>query len=356
MLIAGWSLTNACNLRCEHCYNRSGSISKKELNTKQIFMVADKLKEAKVKAVNFGGGECPLRKDFIILCKYLTNNLGLKISLTTNGTTYGLFKNHLDMFCDIGVSIDFVDEKRHDAFRGKKGVHKKALATIKDMVKNNVNTEIVTCLTKINSDIKNLRGLYDLSKNLGVDSWRINRYRPTGRSGGLVDNRFRLKPKDLKAGYEFLRSVTEDNFKCNTSDPIYRILTGGKSVFRGCPCGTYSFRIRHNGDVSPCVYLKSSGGNILNRSIAEIMNSDIFKGIQNRVCLGKCKVCRAYDTCKGGCAGQSFIELGHFNGPDPLCWFDPKKVDCEGVKIQGSDSWNVHELYLCTAYVPINKG
>jgi len=35
MLIAGWSFTNLCNLRCKHCYNNSGKKKDDEITTKE---------------------------------------------------------------------------------------------------------------------------------------------------------------------------------------------------------------------------------------------------------------------------------------------------------------------------------
>jgi MoaA/NifB/PqqE/SkfB family radical SAM enzyme len=107
-----------CNLACKHCYNASGKRGPNELSLSEAIKVANKLKDVGTTAINFGGGECPLRKDFIPLCEYIKNSLDIKISLTTNGTTLPLIEKHLDLFHDIGVSIDFPDARRHDWFRG----------------------------------------------------------------------------------------------------------------------------------------------------------------------------------------------------------------------------------------------
>jgi hypothetical protein len=54
----------------------------------------------------------------------------------------------------------------------------------------------------------------------------------------------------------------------------------------------------------------------------------------------------------GGDAGASYLEYGHFNGPDPLCWLEPHEQKPEVTRGLKED-WNVHELYLCTLYMPI---
>lgn len=308
-----------------------------------------KLKSAGTVAINFGGGECPLRRDFIPLCKYIAENSKIKISLTTNGTTFSLIKHNLNLFHDIGVSLDFPDARRHDWFRGVNGTFKKATETIKKLVENGVKVEIVTCITKLNSDIKTLEKMYELCKKLRVDSWRINRYRPTGREEMI--EKLRLDKETLKKVYQFLASLSMDTV--SISDPIFRAYAGIKGAFAGCPCGTYSFRIQPDGEVSPCIYLKESGGNIKEKAIDEIMNSEIFKRIRERNPRGKCINCSIYQQCKGGCAGSSYLEYGHFDGPDPLCFLQTDEV--KSTEIFVPKKWNVHELYLCTVYVPIHR-
>lgn len=346
MIVAGWSFTNACNLRCKHCYNTSGKRKDDELTLKESLKVADKLKEAGVIAVNFGGGECALRPDFIDLCNYL-HRIGIKIAYTTNGTTFHLIKRYLDLFSDIGVSIDFADRKKHDWFRGVSGVYDRAIETTKKLVERGVNTEMVTCLTKLNCSEEELGKLYSLAKSLNVNHWRLNRFRANGRG---IENKFGLEltKEELKRAYGFLSKYVKNIL---ISEPIFRAAFGGKYYLEGDPSGNTAFRIQVNGEVSPSVFLSESGGNIKEKSVKEILDSQIFREIRDRKPRGKCRTCLAYGHCRGGDAGDSYLNYGHFDGPDPLCWINPK----EAKKAEKSQprKWNVHELYLCNVYIPI---
>ncbi|MFQ6010322.1 MAG: radical SAM protein [Candidatus Aenigmatarchaeota archaeon] len=332
MFVAGWSFTNKCNLRCIHCYNASGKAHCDEMSTEQAKKIAQKLIDFGIDAVNFGGGECPLRPDFIEICGML-HKAGIKISLTTNGTTLKLVKNHLHLFHDVGVSIDFADEKNHDAFRGVPGTYKKAVKATRFFVKKGMDTEIVTCITSMNCSKKEMQKMYDLAKSIGVDYWRLNRYRPTGRNN---TDKLTLTPDDLRKSYSFLNKHVKN---MTVPDPLFAIFSTPAAK---CPCGSTSFRIQANGDVTPCVFLKVSGGNILENSIQEILDSPVFRQIRNRdLSKTKCSGCKHWQTCRGGCAGNAYLVHGTFNKPDPLCW--------------KNDEWNVHEKYLCTAYVPIRR-
>jgi radical SAM protein with 4Fe4S-binding SPASM domain len=349
-LVAGWSLTNMCNLNCIHCYNASGKPAEDELTLKEAFTVADKLKEEGVIAVNFGGGECCLREDFIELCKYL-NHLGIEISYTTNGTAFKRIENHLDLFHDIGVSIDFPDQEKQDLFRGRKGTFDKAFSTIEALVANNVDTEIVTCLTKLNCSEEELGKLYSLAKSLNVDYWRLNRFRANGRG---IDNKHNLalSKENLRRAYGFLSGYMNDSV--SVPEPVFRAAFGGNYFLEGDPSGYNAFRIQPNGEVTPSVFLSISGGNIRKNSLDEILNSDVFRQIREREPTGKCRICNSYYHCQGGDAGASFLEYGHFNGPDPLCWLNPKEAKITPKKCVSS-KWNIHEMYLCTLYLPIKN-
>lgn len=345
-LVAGWSFTNACNLKCKHCYNASGRKEENELSLKQSIRIADKLKKSGVVAINFGGGECALRPDFIELCKHISS-LGMKISYTTNGTTFNLIKDNLDLFHDIGVSIDFADRNKHDSFRGVKGTYEKAISTIRELVKRGIDTEIVTCITSLNASENELGALYNLASELGVNYWRLNRFRVNGRG---MDNKesLQLSQEELKIAYGFLaRKFSRD---CVVPEPIFRAVFGGRYGLIGDPSGRTAFRIQPNGEVSPSVFLSESGGNILEKSLEEIFDSDIFRRIRDRKPEGKCKSCQEYYHCQGGDAGASYLQYGHFNGPDPMCWLNTQDKNTL-VKKQKPGKWNVHEKYLCTVYV-----
>ncbi|MFA6461854.1 MAG: radical SAM protein [Candidatus Woesearchaeota archaeon] len=349
-LVAGWSFTKRCNLRCIHCYGSSGCRAPDELTLEEALNVADKLKTSCVEAVNFGGGECCLREDFIPLCERL-HSLGIKISYTTNGTTLNRIRSHLYLFNDVGVSLDFPDAERHDYFRGGKGIFAKAVSSLQELVERGVDTEIVTCLTKMNCSEKDLSDMYQLAKEVGVDYWRLNRFRANGR-GKENQSTLSLTPEDLRKAYTFLSQYVDNSV--SVPEPIYRAAFGGKYTFPGDPSGYTAFRIQPNGEVSPSVFLTESGGNIKYNSLSEILGSPIFRSIRERNPQGKCQSCSAYSHCKGGDAGASYLEYGHFNGPDPLCWLSDN--DIRGIVQQEiSETWNVHERYLCTLYVPVRK-
>ena len=348
-LVAGWSLTSRCNLRCCHCYGAAGCPAQNELSTSEACRVVRSLHEASVSAVNFGGGECALRPDFLQICDKL-RELGIKVSYTTNGTVSHLFRTRLDLFNDIGVSIDFAAAGRHDRFRGKAGTFTAAVSTLQELVAAGVETEMVTCLTHQNCRSDELRRLHDLASSIGVGSWRLNRFRASGR--GLTNEaNLALSRAELRDAFQFLSRYIGP--EALVAEPLFRAAFGGCYINPGDPSGISAFRIQADGEVSPSVFLHESGGSIRHRSIGEIFSSPIFSSLRNRQARGKCRLCPAYAHCRGGDAGASYLASGHFNGPDPLCWVEPDTCSA-AIKQVAAAACNVHQFYLCTLYIPIN--
>lgn len=78
------ALTNACDLKCTHCYASKQSA---RLSKEQVKRWMTELDEAGCFGVGFGGGEPTLHPNFVELCQFGQRETGLAISLTTHGHT-----------------------------------------------------------------------------------------------------------------------------------------------------------------------------------------------------------------------------------------------------------------------------
>lgn len=355
----GWTYTSKCNLNCRHCYNKStNNPYQKEIGLQKAVEVLSKLKEYGIKEINYGGGENTMVEEFWQI-SITAKEMGFKQSLTTNGVL--MDENMADMcqerfsYGDVGVSIDFPSAKDNNAFRlGKdENVFKRSIRAVELLVKRGLEVEIVMCLSRLNCQPEIIQRMIELCKSLGVGNLRMNTFRPVGR--GEFDRQLTMDAQDLKRSYSFLfESMGNSGYDTTTPDPLSSLLGGKFSSTQGCPCGKTSMRIQSNGEVSPCVFVSLSGGNILKQSVDEIYNSLLFRKFQHQERSGKCTLCPRWDVCKGGCVGRKWAIKRTFDGPDPLCWWEPGE-DIEGYpQMVSSQSYNIHERYLCTFYYPIN--
>ena len=124
-----WNMTQACNLRCRHCYAHAvAQASDSELTTAQARDMIDDLSGFGVPVLLFSGGEPLLRSDLEELASYAVEK-GMRAVISTNGTliteekAQALKKVGLSY---VGVSLDGL-EHVHDRFRGKRGAFKEAM-------------------------------------------------------------------------------------------------------------------------------------------------------------------------------------------------------------------------------------
>ncbi|MEM2812014.1 MAG: radical SAM protein, partial [Candidatus Bathyarchaeia archaeon] len=176
-----WNYTNACNLRCKHCYQRADRPSPDELTTDEKLAIIDQLVENNVSMIAFSGGEPLVCEDFFKVARYAYER-GLYVSIATNGTL--LTKENVARLKEAGVayleiSLDGATEETHDSFRGVKGCFKKTIEGIANSVKAGMFTCIATTATKHN--LNEIPKIVSLAKELGVRRVIVFNFIPTGR-------------------------------------------------------------------------------------------------------------------------------------------------------------------------------
>src|SRR5574337_474733 len=110
----GLGLTNACNLRCPHCYRPEAGLD--QLTLKEVKQVCESIP---ISSLNLGVGENGLHPDFHAILDYLAQR-GIKTSITSNGLSLQLLSDaEVKRFHSVELSLDFPNEREHDAFRGE---------------------------------------------------------------------------------------------------------------------------------------------------------------------------------------------------------------------------------------------
>ena len=218
-----WNYTDACNLRCKHCYQRAGKMSKDELSLEERLNIVDQLADNDVVAIAFSGGEALLRDDFWEVARYASGK-GLYLSLATNGTL--LTKDVVRRLKDVGVqyfeiSLDSVDPAKHDAFRGVAGAWERTVAGIKNVVaQDGAYSCIANTLT--NENYRELDDLVAFSRKLGVNRTLIFNFIPVGRGSDIIDMDLPPEAREhvLQQMYGYL-SGQDESFEILTTAPQF---------------------------------------------------------------------------------------------------------------------------------------
>ena len=341
-----WNYTNACNLRCKHCYQGAGRTAKDEINLDTRLEIVDQLADNDVVAIAFSGGEPLLRDDFWEVARHASNK-GLYLSLATNGTL--LTKEVVRRLMDVGVeyfeiSLDSVYPERHDAFRGIDGAWKRTVAGIQNVVAQD-GTYSCIANTITNENYMELDDLVAFSKKLGVDRTLIFNFIPVGRGSEIID--VDLSPEAREQvlqqmygylggkdeSYEILTTAPQFSRVCmmNSEKGVMSLAHVGSAGFSdkvsllaeyigGCGAGRMYCAIQPNGIVTPCVFLPIPVGDLRSESFVDIWrNAKVMQSLRERHDLADhCGSCDYRSVC-GGCRARAYAYFGNIKAPDIGC-------------------------------------
>ena len=201
----GLDITNHCNMRCRHCYNRSnegGGIGLgRELSDAELYDFAKTVRKLLPVGFCFCGGEPLLRYDAIIEFIKIASNSFTKFSMVTNG--YLMTLDKMRGLRDVGlntiqVSIDGVDAATHEALRGVCGGYEKAIETLR-LAKENKIPKRAVAFSPTRFNIEQFPSVTVQMKNLGVSEVRIQ---PLMNLGAAVKNQDIFPTEDQ---YHWLR-------------------------------------------------------------------------------------------------------------------------------------------------------
>lgn len=302
-------LTNKCNLRCPHCYMKSGIAYNDELTIGEIKALCDNYRKYGGTDVSLTGGEPTSRSDFLEIAKYISS-IGMKISIFTNGFLWDEEKVKCLSTLNVEgvqVSIDGYDESSNSVIRGK-GVFKRALNTIDLLVKHNVYVKVaVTAPYEI---IKEHQTEYvAFSKNLiekyGDNAIEINysyslmpgRDLPYKEIEEKKEEYYKLVDKVATSVYG---DIEEDAFVSNLSDCIQD------------SCGYGGLNVMANGDFYFCDRIPdvNRAGNVREISFDRVVELMKIAEEAGRITnFRPCKDCELRFICGGGCRAEHFRDF-----------------------------------------------
>jgi radical SAM protein with 4Fe4S-binding SPASM domain len=341
-----WNYTNACNLKCVHCYQRADKPTPDELTTEERLHVVDQLVEDKVSALAFSGGEPLMRRDLFKVAEY-AHEKGLYLSVATNGTL--LTRDAVESLRRSGVSyveisLDGACKETHDSFRGVEGSFDRTLKGIE----NAVDAGLFTCIaiTATKKDLHEIPMIYQLAKKMKVKRVIVFNFIPTGRGEEIV--KYDLSPREREDLMIYLYSqLAKGHIEALCTAPQYSRVClqesskAGRDLLSpthfaaldfhgkakqlsdflgGCGAGRLYCAIQPNGLITPCVFMPIVVGDLRKQSLKDIwLNSEVMDSLRDRDNLkGRCGHCTYKYIC-GGCRARAYAYYGDYLAPDPGC-------------------------------------
>jgi AdoMet-dependent heme synthase len=324
-LIIQLDITNACNLRCVHCYHPHhqnqgaldfegwlGILDQYEALLRKLYLQP---------AVIFCGGE-PLTSPLLsrLLLDLERRFSTLNVCVLTNGTVIRsdllpLFKRLKARF---QVSLDGPDEARHDEIRGKENF-KRSLKGIEFFLGNKFEVDLLAVLSKKSATW--IPEFFDLAKRVKVTSMNFTRFIPEGTGQKLLLSSLDrpLLPFELKGAFQSILTHSQrTEIPTHTDQALFQLIDPNL----GCNnlLGFSGLVVDYRGNVKMSSRSNYLLGNALTEGLEDLfLKHPLMKALREGDVEG-CGDCKFYRRC-GGYRTAAYAETGSFLAPDPGCWY-----------------------------------
>ena len=280
-----------CNFQCKICdFWEEPFKSYPQLSIDQVRIIAQKLKMLGPLVISVGGGEPLLHKDLIGITEILSkNNFPVMICngwFITPEVARNLFKAGM---YEVSISVDYADSEKHDAQRGKKGAHERALNALKILHENRVYPDQRVHMISVIMDdnLDQVEPLIKIAKDMGI-TYLITFY---SNARGVKENKtyhtdiskyllsLKKQYKEFVALPGYVSQFTEAHTNPEGILPCY----AGKNLFN----------IDSQGNVTRCIdRLDDVAGNILTDDM-KIIRQNLYDQFKSSNC-GEC-----WTSCRG---------------------------------------------------------
>ena len=256
-------ITNACPQNCEYCYskNRAGKVMDKEIIKRTI----KDLKDIGVFWIGLTGGEPLLNKNIVEIVEFIGDDCSSK--LFTTGCT--LTKQRaLDLknagLVSVSISLDHWKEAEHDTIRRYKGAFRAALDAI-EIFKyiNGMHVSVSAVLSKEMLKRDLIEEYLEFLESLGIHEAWLSETKPSvaayGKKDLVITEEERIMLIQIQDRYNKRGKMTV-NYLGHFEDAQHF----------GCTAGHKMVYVDAFGEVSPCVFVPLTFGNVREKSIREI--------------------------------------------------------------------------------------
>ncbi|MCF8061464.1 MAG: selenobiotic family peptide radical SAM maturase [Deltaproteobacteria bacterium] len=314
-----WHITQACDLHCKHCYDRS---QRQDLAFPEALGILEDLyrfcKSRNVKGqVSFTGGNPLLYPRFDELYE-AASDLGFALAILGNPASRARIERILAVEKPVYYQVSLEGLRGHnDEIRGE-GHYDRTMAFLELLRDLGIYAMVMLTLTDENVDqvillAEELRGK--------ADSFTFNRLSMVGEGA-----RLKLPSKETFASFlsDYLEAA-KDNPVIGLKESLLNIVRQkrGEDVFGGCAgygCGAaFNFMsVLPEGEAHACRKFPSPIGNVLGQGIAGVYDSPSAKRYRDG--SRACRSCSIRPVC-GGCLAVSYSSgLDIFEERDPFCF------------------------------------
>ena len=263
-----FELTGQCNLKCKHCYNRSGDADRETLMTPEKWceLARQIVSDGGIFQCIISGGEPLLLGDKLFDVMDILHDDGTSFVVITNALL--MTKEKVKRFAKyryfwFQISIDGSTAELHDTFRGVEGSFERAVNGALEI--SNAAIPLVIAHTVTPKNLNFIEDMVNLAYKLGANSIIIGEVMPSGRAYTNEDIILNDEQKNFLLGkFEELSKKYQGKITVQRSAELkYQLERYSVEVNSG---GI----IRPNGDFRLDCMAPFIIGNVLEKSVKEI--------------------------------------------------------------------------------------
>ena len=319
-----FELTFKCGLHCRHCYTEcynQSAYAKKELKTKEIKFILDKLHQAGIIWLCLTGGDPLTRKDFLDIFAYAKDK-GFIITVFTNGYSMSRetasFLKRRPPFV-IEMTLNAVSKDLYERISQVKGSLAKVMKGIDLILKNGIALKIKTQITRDNlGEVPRIKKfIQGLGKTFrpGVDLF-------SRLDGDSAPCSLRISAQDIlslngknRRADDGCRIVSEERLPLVRLDPSKGKRAPGAGLFNCAIAGGDGFNIDPSGRMFLCNLIRKPSFSLLKTNIDDAQNKLLSEARGKKfVSRTKCTGCGLRGVCSW-CPGKAYLETGDMEAP-----------------------------------------
>lgn len=325
-LLLQWHLSDACNLRCTHCYQESFEAQEPglehwlQLLDEYLDFLGGGEQVPRIPGhINVTGGEPFALRDFpALLDAFARHRQALSFGILSNGTLIDrALARQLRQWNPgfVQISLDGIPAT-HDRIRGE-GAHAKAVAGIRALCAEGIR--VLISFTAQPDNYREFPAVARLGHELGVHKvWSDRVIPPSGPSAAAM----MLTPAQTE---EYLLLMAQARAalpaKSKTQIPLHRalqFLEGGDSIYR-CTAGESLITVMPDGTLYPCRRLPIPVGNVYQYRLHDLYYGAPLQEIRTPRQYEGCEQCGFAQRCQGGLRCLSWAATGRLDQADPGC-------------------------------------
>ena len=317
-----WHITQACDLNCRHCYDRS---DRQEMTLKQGIGVLDDLYDFcrahhVFGQVSFSGGNPLLYPNFDQLYREAADR-GFMTAVLGNPMPRGRIEKMLSVQKPEFYQISLEGLKDHNDYIRGKGHFERTMDFLKLLGELKIYRMVMLTLTRDNMD--QVIELADRLHGL-TDSFTFNRLATVGRGAELSAAPPEKFPDFLTRYLDAAKTNSCMGFKDNLFNLLQwqrgSYLLDGGCAGHGCGAAFNFVALLPDGEVHACRKLPSHIGNIYQQRLNDIYHGSLAR--RYRAGSAACMDCPIRPVC-GACFAVGYgFGRDIFKEPDPYCFLN----------------------------------